>query len=151
MSGCTATHTRRARRLAPVVALSIAALAWLAACQTGALPRKMRTALDEQLEALAGEPHEYQIVSAQEAFADRSVLPIDLFPQPSEAGRCPPDTGPKATWCVVIAPPLIDDAGVRFSHFVLRQQGYYLDVERLGDEEADVFAAAGCDNWETVQ
>lgn len=135
------TH-KRLTNLALLVLLFV-----LTACKSG-LPRRFQNALDEHITTIDATAPHYEILSAQNPTSTGDTLRNLVSTQPSASGACPP-AGIRDTWCVVISPPVTDSSGTAYAHFVLRQQGRYMDVEPLADDQQDAFVQAGCDNWDT--
>ena len=120
----------------------------LTACKSG-LPRRFQNALDEHIATLDASPPAYEILSTENPTSTGDTLRNLVSTQPTASGRCPP-AGIQETWCVVISPPVTDESGTAYAHFILRQQGRYLDVEPLADDRQDAFIQAGCDNWDEI-
>ena len=117
----------------------------LTACGSG-LPRRFQNALDEHITTIGASPPAYKVISAQSPTSTGDTLRNLVSTQPSASGACPP-AGIRETWCVVISPPVTDDSGTAYAHFLLRQQGRYMDVEPVADDRQDAFVQVGCDNW----
>jgi hypothetical protein len=119
----------------------------LTACGAG-LPRRFQNALDEHITTLDASDPAYEVLSAQTPASAGDTFRNLVSTQPSASGACPP-AGIRELWCVVISPPVTDSSGTAYAHFLLRQQGRYMDVEPLADDRQDAFVQVGCDNWDT--
>nr|MBC7244270.1 hypothetical protein [Chloroflexota bacterium] len=125
-----------------------AMLCILVSCSSTDLPPEGKDALDEAIARLAGTKVSYNIVSAQKAPGtpgEQVVVPQ----QSSNTGifACPPDSGDRETWCVVIGQEVTDKIGRHYSHFLLRRLGNSWYVEELTEAEARRFEYVGCSNW----
>jgi hypothetical protein len=134
------------------ILLAAIGLLWiLCSCSSSSLPELAKTALDESIGGLAGSELAYEVVSAQKAAGtpeDQRIDP-DLSPR-GELGACPPDTGDKETWCVVVAPSIASGGGHTYSHFLVRRVGKLWSVEGLTDAEVRRFEYIGCSNWDAA-
>lgn len=134
-----------------ILLVSITLLWILSSCSSSSLPEPAKVALDDAIAELAGSEMDYEIVSAQKARGTPEDQRIDLeLPSPGELGACPPDTGDKETWCVVIDPRIAASGGQTYSRFLVRRVGKLWSVEGLTDSEARRFEYIGCGNWDTA-
>jgi hypothetical protein len=124
-------------------------LSWsLSACSSVSLPKAAQVALDKSVATLAGSELDYKVVSTQKAEGppeDRIFEPE--LPSANIVSGCPPDTGDRETWCVVVYPGITSGAGQSYCHFLVRRVGESWSVEELADSEARRFEYIGCDNW----
>lgn len=121
----------------------------LIGCGAGGLPPEGKSALDETIAHLAGTKVNYRIISAQKAPGapeEQRIAP--QLPSSGGVSGCPPDSGDRETWCVVIGQEIVDKTGQRYSHFLLRRLGNSWYVEELTDAEANRFEYVGCTNWD---
>jgi len=118
-------------------------------CASRKLPAKAASALHESVVQWAGGEITYEIVSAQKAGAgaEEVTIPTGINPDTSQLGACPP-AGTSETWCVVIAPAIIDREGNSVSHILVQSQGRYWDAQKLLDTDQPVFEVQGCANWD---
>ncbi|MGQ9493442.1 MAG: hypothetical protein ACUVR2_06720 [Anaerolineae bacterium] len=138
---------KRSRHLRHLVAVAVT-LCILASCGFTGLPSEGKAALDEAIARLAGTKVNYKIISAQKA--PGTVEEQSTVPQvPSNIGifGCPPDSGDRETWCIVIGPEITDKIGRHYSHFLLRRLGNSWYVEELTEAGANRFEYVGCSNW----
>lgn len=120
----------------------------LVGCGVGGLPPEGKSALDESIAHLVGAKVNYRIISVQKApGAPEEQRLAPQLPSSSGVSGCPPDSGDRETWCVVIGQEITDRTGQRYSHFLLRRIGSSWYVEELTDVEANRFEYVGCTNW----
>lgn len=120
----------------------------LASCGSSGLPTEAKRALDESIAHLAGTKVNYRIISAQKAPGapeEQRIAP--QLPSSSGVSGCPPDSGDRETWCIVIDPEIVDRTGQRYSHFLLTRISDSWYVEDLTDAGANRFEYIGCTNW----
>ncbi|MGC8786826.1 MAG: hypothetical protein ACP5Q1_05315 [Anaerolineae bacterium] len=126
-----------------------AMLCVLASCSSGGLPPEGKKALDENIAHLAGTKISYRIISAQKApGAPEEQHIVPQLPSSSGVSGCPPDSGDRETWCIVIGQEIEDRTGQHYSHFLLRRISDSWYVEGLTEAEANRFEHVGCTNWD---
>ncbi|MBC7232459.1 MAG: hypothetical protein H5T68_04355 [Chloroflexi bacterium] len=138
----------KCRGYAIILLMVAAMLCVLASCGSGGLPPEGKNALDECIARLAGTKVNYRIISAQKApgtTEEQRTAP--QLPSSSGVSGCPPDSGDRETWCIVIGQEIADKTGQRYSHFLLRRLGSSWYVEELTDAQANRFEYVGCTNW----
>jgi hypothetical protein len=135
-----------------ILLVAIALLWILSSCSSSSLPESAKAALDESIGGLAGSELDYEIVSAQKAAGTPEDQRIDPdFSPRGELGACPPDTGDKETWCVVVAPSIASGSSHTYSHFLVRRVGKLWSAEGLADAEVRRFEYIGCSNWDAAE
>lgn len=136
------------RRHVAILLIAVAMLCALVGCSSGGLPPEGKNALDESIAHLAGTKVNYRIISAQKAPGapeEQRIAP--QLPSSSGVSGCPPDSGDRETWCIVIGQEIVDGIGQRYSHFLLRRIGNSWYVEELTEAGANRFEYVGCTNW----
>lgn len=131
-----------------VLLAAIALLALLWGCRSSGLPQQGRETLAEYITKLTGEKADFDIVSVQKASGPAEELDLKDFSSGANAvSGCPPDTGDREIWCVVIDRSVVDQEGRSFSHFLVMRLGQVWEVEALTDAESEAFTYIGCSNW----
>jgi len=134
------------RSWALLIAVILLALLW--GCGPSGLPRQGKETLTEYITKLAGEKEDFNIVSVQKASGPAEELNLKDFSSGANAvSGCPPDTGDREIWCVVIDRSIVDQKGRAFSHFLVMRLGQVWEVEALTDAESEAFTYIGCSNW----
>lgn len=136
------------RRRVVILLMAAAMLCALVGCSSGGLPPEGKNVLDESIAHLAGTKVNYRIISAQKAPGapeEQRIAP--QLPSNSGVSGCPPDSGARETWCIVIGQEIVDRTGQRYSHFLLRRIGNSWYVEELTEAGANRFEYVGCTNW----
>ena len=128
--------------------MAVALLASVWGCSSSALPKPGEEALQGYIAQLVGGNVDFKIVSVQKATGPAEELELREFSSGANAvSGCPPDTGDRETWCVVIDRSVVDEAGNAFSHFLVMRLGEVWEVEALTDAEVEAFTYIGCSNW----
>ncbi|MGD9092330.1 MAG: hypothetical protein PVF74_05755 [Anaerolineales bacterium] len=94
----------------------------------------------------------YEIVSIEKVDVS-SAIAVEEYGNQTFTGEtntvsgCPQINSGEEAWCVVLDNEIIDQNGIRYGHFLVKNSGWRWEVLPLSDEDSGVFDYFDCRNW----